>query len=160
MVEILVLDLEEYYEDDLVVQIDDELIEIDKVHDYGYLPMLSLGQNLDYYIAKSQEDAGIKARKYWKEMADDDPGEFTYIVGESTLIAWALGKSAGPGYTKVTSLEEWLDLFLGCPEEVWGSYDSAELDIQGISTGLLEELGWKDVIESPSLYNLVVYRHN
>ncbi len=59
-------------------------------------------------------------------MAENDSKEFVCMVGEETLVAWALGQYAGPGSTHVQSLNEWLDLWLNTPEEHFASYDSCE----------------------------------
>lgn len=90
------------------IRIDGELLEVDKVLNFGYLPMVVCGRE-EYYLAESSEAAGKKAREYWEDMAENDPKEFTYLVGEETLIQWGLGKYAGPGSTQVRSLQEWLD---------------------------------------------------
>lgn len=132
------------------VNIEGDVEEVDKIYGYGY-PMIVIG-NRDYYVFQDRESAGQAARDYWEEMAQNDPREFACIVGEDTLIQWGMGHSAGPGYTHVNNLEEWLDLHLDCPEEQWGSYDGGELE-GTISKALMEELGFDDK-------NVVFYRHN
>jgi len=109
---------------------------------------------MDLLIYESREAAGQAARDRWEDMARNDPSEFTCMVGESTLVAWALGQYAGPGTSQVKNLEEWLDLFLDAPEEELASYDGAELDVDRISTALCEELG----IEPSD--SMVAYRTN
>jgi hypothetical protein len=84
-------------------------------------------------------------------MAENDPREFTCMVGETTLVKWGLGQMAGPGTTQVRSLEEWLDLWLTIPEEQWASYDGNELDVEYVSPALEAEL---------SITPTVAYRHN
>jgi hypothetical protein len=64
------------------------------------------------------------------------------MVGESTLVAWALGQSAGPGSTHVNSLEEWLDLWLDTAEEHFASYDSEEREVHGVTADAEEEIGF------------------
>jgi len=82
----------------------------------------------EYVLFRGTSEAGEAAREYWKDMADNDPREFTCLVGAETLIQWGMGHYAGPGSTQVRSLEEWLDLWLDTPEEHWASYDSEERD--------------------------------
>ena len=72
------------------------------------------------------------------------------MIGESTLVAWALGQYAGPGSTQVCSLEEWLELWLDTPEEHFAGYDSTQRDVERVGT-LRDELGF-----TPT----VAYRHN
>ena len=68
-------------------------------------------------------------REYWQDMAENDPSEFTCIVGADTLIKWALGRSAGPGSHHVCSLDEWLDLMAENPEGHLASYDGCECEV-------------------------------
>lgn len=130
----------------LKVRIDGETVEFDHVSTTGWdgLLMADIGR-ADYYLAEDSESAGKAAREYWEDMAENDPKEFTCMVGEETLIQWGLGRSAGPGYTHVRSLEEWLDLWLNTPEEQWASYDSAEravtLDYEDYLDDAKEALG-------------------
>lgn len=132
------------------IKIDGEIYNVKEVHNYGYLPEIETDDGKEFILAESSEIAGEKAREYWEEMANDDPEEFTYMVGEKTLVAWGLGQYAGPGSTQVKSLEEWLDLWLDTPEEQWASYDGAERDVERCGK-LREELGF-----TPT----VAYRHN
>ena len=129
---------------------DGTFLTVENVHEHGYLPMLECDDGTEWYVAESTEAAGEAAREYWKDMAENDPKEFACMVGEQTLVSWALGQSAGPGSTQVTSLEEWLDLWLDTPEEQWASYDSEEHEVTR-SGKIVEELGF-----TPG----VVYRHN
>lgn len=85
----------------------------------------------DYLFAPDWESAGRLVRSRWQEMAENDPGEFTACVGADTLVAWALGQSAGPGSAKVRSLEEWLDLAAEHPDEELASYDGNSIEIDG-----------------------------
>ena len=138
----------------LLIVIDGELCKVKEVHNYGYLPMIKLEDGRDYYIAKDKDEAGEKAREYWEEMAQDDPEEFAALVGEKTLVSWALGQYAGPGSSKVQNLDEWLDLWLNTPEEQWASYDSQEKDCK-LNLNLITELEWEE-----DEVNAVCYRHN
>lgn len=125
--------------------------DVDNIMDYGYLPMIEF-DGMEVYVAANSESAGEAARLYWQELAEDDPEEFTCIVGKENLIYWALGKKSGPGTTQVRSLEEWLDLWLVIPEEQWASYDGNEIELI-LSKELAEELGFSDT-------KVVGYRHN
>jgi len=132
------------------IKIDGEIYTIEKVHNYSYLPIIDTDEGPDFYVAENSESAGEAARKYWEDLAHDDPKEFACLVGESTLVQWGLGQSAGPGSTQVNSLEEWLDLWLDVPEEEFASYDGAEREINRVGK-LRDELGF-----TPT----VAYRHN
>ena len=90
------------------IEIDGERIEYPNVITLGNLTMIEDG-NREWYVFEDTETAGEAAREYWQDLADNDPGEFACIVGNETLISWALGRSAGPGSTAVHSLDEWLD---------------------------------------------------
>ena len=136
----------------LLMVIDGELCKVKEVHDYGYLPIVELEDGRDFYLARNSKEAGEKAREYWEEMAENDPEEFAALVGEKTLVSWALGQYAGPGSTKVQNLDEWLDLWLNTPEEQWASYDSQEKDCQ-INRNLAFELDFDGL-------KAVCYRHN
>ena len=80
----------------------------------------------DYHLFADSNVAGIAAREYWEDMVENDKLEFTCIVGEAALIAWALGEYYAVGSIECNSLEEWLDLWLDTPEEHWASYDGEE----------------------------------
>jgi hypothetical protein len=86
--------------------------------------------SMEWHLFASTEDAGKAAREYWEDMAERDPTEFRTMVGDETLIAWALGRYAGPGHTRVASLTEWLDLWLDTPEEHFASYDGTEASVE------------------------------
>ena len=132
------------------IKIDGEICTIKDVHTYGGLPMVETDDGKEFYLAESSEKAGEEARKYWKDMAENDPKEFTCMIGEETLVSWGLGRYASPGSTQVKSLEEWLDLWLDTPEEHFASYDSEEREVSRCGK-LREELGF-----TPT----VAYRHN
>jgi len=104
----------------------------------------------EFVIALNEQEAGQLARGYWKDMAQHDPSEFTQLVGEETLVAWALGQSAGRGTAKVRSLSQWLDVVAEHAHEELASYDGEERKVVRCGT-LARELGWM-----PS----VAYRRN
>lgn len=140
------------------IKIDGEVLEVDKVLAYADLPMLQCGK-LEYYVAKDSESAGEAARKYWEDMANDDPKELACIIGDETLIKWGLNQWAGPGSTSVRNLEEWLDLWLDTPEEQWASYDGVERDVEEIEELYEDEEVELSVLEAdPSTSD--VERHN
>ena len=134
----------------MLIKIDGTLYHVESVEDYGYLPHITTDEGEEFYLAADSEEAGKIARGRWEEMAENDPSEFTCMVGEKTLVAWALGQSAGPGSTAVNSLEEWLDLWLDTPEEEFASYDGLERNVERVGK-LANELGF-----TPT----VAYRHN
>jgi hypothetical protein len=140
------------------VKLNDCIEEVKEVLSYGCLPLLELANGEEWYIAENQEEAGKAARQYWEDLAQDDPQEFTCLVGEKTLVAWSLGQSAGPGSTAVNSLEEWLDLWLDTPEEHFASYDGCEVDVQVVSRDLYGELGFS--YDPAGECSAVAYRHN
>jgi len=96
----------------------------------------------EYILAPDSEVAGKVARERWREMAENEPTEFRLMVGDDVLVAWALGLPAGPGSTKVSSLDEWLDLYLDAPEEDLASYDGEECAVERVSATLCEALGF------------------
>lgn len=97
---------------------------------------------MEFIVFEDEEAAGQAARDYWEDLAENDPREFTTLVGEETLIQWGLGRRAGPGSTQVKSLQEWLDLWLENPQEEWGRYDGTERDVEAITSELEDEIGY------------------
>ena len=124
---------------------------VDDIHEYGELPQLDLNDGTEWMVAEDNEAAGEAAKKRWKDMAKHDPKEFATMVGEDTLVSWALGHSAGPGAVSATSLDEWLDVVADHPEEEFASYDSTEVDVKAVSEAVVDELGFEPT---------VAYRHN
>jgi len=116
----------------IVAYIDDERVVFnsDSINEYAGLTLVDTEGGEEFYLAEDTEQAGEEAREYWKDMADNDPQEFTHMVGEQCLIAWALGTYAGPGSTQVSSLSEWLDLWLDTPEDHFASYDNIEREFK------------------------------
>lgn len=139
-------------EDDLWIVIDGEIIDVSNVTDaHETAPAMIEEGRRDWYVDESAEEAGKRARAYWADMAENDPEEFTCMVGEATLCKWALNQYAGPGSTHTRNLEEWLDLHLDVPEEQYASYDGSERAVDFCSEALISELGF-----TPT----VAYRHN
>ena len=94
----------------------------------------------DIQLFKTREDAGQYARQYWEDYVECESSEdVVAILGAETLISRALGRSAGPGTSKVNNLEEWLDLYIDTPEE----HIEEEYEIDAIASNLVEILGFK-----------------
>lgn len=102
----------------------------------------SSGYSPSFIVAIDAEVAGKGARERWAEMASSDPSEFACMVGEATLVQWGMGHSAGPGSTQVTSLSDWLDLWLDTPEEEWAGYDGAECEVTETGADLIDAIGF------------------
>ena len=97
----------------------------------------------DIMLFKTREDAGQYARQYWEDYVEcESSEEVVSLLGAETLISWALGRSAGPGTSKVNNLEEWLDLYIDTPEE----HFEEEYSIEAIATNLVEILGFKPTV--------------
>jgi len=105
------------------------------------LPTGSYGTEI--HLFKDEEQAGEYARDYWKDFIEDDRASAIEILGAETLMAWALGDPAGPGTSKVNSLEEWLDLYLDAPDE---HFELGPFEIEAIGENLVEILGFKPTI--------------
>ena len=103
----------------------------DNDSDYGYGKEITTDDGT-FVIFGDAELAGESAREYWEDLAKNDPEEFACIVGEETLIAWALGQWAGPGTSQVRSLNEWLDLWLDTPEEHFATWDGEEREFHSL----------------------------
>ena len=101
----------------LFITIEGGEYQVVKITEYSYLPMVELEDSTQWYIAADSEEAGKATRRYWEDLAQNDPEEFVAIVGTKTLMAWALGQYAGPGLEQTDSLESWLDLTAEYPEE-------------------------------------------
>ncbi len=124
--------------------IDGEALNNVNIQSYGYNVLVEDGgEGREWYVFQNRELAGEAARDRWAEMAEDDPEEFTNMVGTEVLVKWALGQHAGPGYRMVKSLQEWLDLHLDCPEDEFGQYDNTECS-GTISKDIMEEFGYHD----------------
>ena len=124
------------------IKIDGEIYHIENVREINTeLCEIETDSGEEFILAESSKDAGEYSREYWKDLAENDKSEFVCMVGEETLVSWALGEYAGPGSTQVCSLEDWLDLWLDTPEEHLSSYDGCERQVDRIGRGA-EEIGF------------------
>ena len=132
----------------MAIELGDEVVEVTEVnnHKYLYLPIIELDDGREYHVARDAEHAGEEAVANWREMAENDPEEFICIVGKETLVAWALGRWAGPGSTMVRSLAEWFELVASVPAEEFASYDHEEVQLGRYSEELEEELGFAPAV--------------
>lgn len=113
----------------LLIVIDGEVAEVEEINDNGFGGyLIECDNGCEYQVFRDHEEAGKAAAEYWREMAENDPEEFRYIVGEETLVKWALGQYAGPGNEKTDSLEGWFELTKDYPEEQWANYDGNEIE--------------------------------
>jgi hypothetical protein len=102
------------------------------------------GSWTEIYVFKNEEDAGQCARDYWEDYIDGETSEeIVAILGADTLIAWALGREAGPGSSKVKNLNEWLDLYYDAPEE---HFDSGPYQIELVAENIEEIIGFKPTV--------------
>lgn len=133
-------------DDEMYISIDGENMRVTNTTNGDYMTTVKTGDGHEYYISESSESAGEQAAQYWRDMAQNDPEEFTCIVGTDTLVAWALGQWAGPGNATARSLEGWLDIVAQNPEEEWARDDGMERDVDGASASLVEELGFTPTV--------------
>ena len=128
-----------------MISIDGEEFFVDEVVNYGSLPEIRT-ETLEFVVAESRERAGEAAREYWEKLAQDEPKEFTCIIGEKALVAWGLGQNYAPGCVGVNSLSEWLDLWLDNPEDYWGTWDGTELAVDDMAEDIVDELGFTPTV--------------
>ena len=95
-----------------------------------------------WIVFRDAEAAGEAARERWADMAENDPEEFACMVGQETLVAWALGQYAGPGSVQVKSLQEWLAVVADHPAEELASYDGEQVEISNATPAIIEALGF------------------
>lgn len=119
-----------------------------EIEGYGKLPCevseqggcIEVGTgDYEFMCFTDRDEAGQAAKAYWQGLAENDPREFAETVGTENLVAWELGNRAGPGTTKVSSLEEWFDLWLETPEEHWARYDGRECQVLSVSEAFKDE---------------------
>ena len=129
------------------IRIDGELYHVTDTRKVGYgdLHEITTEEGEDFILSEDAETAGEACKERWQEMAENDPGEFAMMVGEETLVAWALNRYAGPGSTKVRNLSEWLDLVADHPEEEWAGYDGQERTVERVGK-LTSDLGFQPTV--------------
>jgi hypothetical protein len=138
----------------MLIVIDGEVVEIEEINDNGFGGyLIECDNGKEYQVFRDRDEAGEAAREYWADMAENDPSEFTCMVGEETLVKWALNQYAGPGNEQVRNLEGWLDLTADYPEEHWASYDGNEIEGAKFNRHFEFETGF-------SRKDIVLYRHN
>ncbi len=101
------------------------------LHTLGQLVRTHVDEGHEYVLAPSNEVAGEEARARWADMAENSPREIRAIVGDETLVQWALGQWGGSGSRQFRSLTEWLDSWREAPAEEFASYDGHERRIEG-----------------------------
>ncbi len=131
----------------MTIELDGETVTVIEVHEFGdghaeIEVEAEDGEDRRYHLFLSEEVAGIAARAYWQDMAENDPQELGHMLGDACLIAWGLGRPYAPGSRVVNSLSEWLDLWAESPEEQWASYDHEEVEARGPSAHLHELIGF------------------
>lgn len=124
-----------YYMDGVRYETEPHLFEVQGLNNYDGMQITI--EDEDYLLFESREEAGQQAAEYYRDMAESWPNEFIIIVGEETLIKWALGKPASPSSTSskgtrsANSLDEWLEEVIpNAPEELWASFDGQEHTFQ------------------------------
>ncbi len=116
--------------------LDDKVVSFEKVNFMNDMYKCSNGNK--YYIFMNNDDAGETAREYYAEMADKCPDEILSMVGVRALIEWSRGCSYAAGCIGVSSLDEWLDLWLNNPEEHFAC-DGVEINIEKMNKNMQEE---------------------
>ena len=121
--------------DDKIGKKDFFTVSVDSITDMGSYHIISLEDSegrhfIELSVFKEEEDAGQIARvTTGKNSLEMTRSTLVEVLGADTLIAWALGEEAGPGTSKVKSLNEWLDLYLESPDE---HYDIGPFHIEAI----------------------------
>jgi hypothetical protein len=126
---------------------DGEAFDLDAVTGSNHLDTVVCGSR-DWYLFSDSETAGKAVAKYWKDMAYTDRREFACIIGEERLVQWALGESDSFG---ISSLDDFFEVAADHPEEHWASYDGDEIEVDGASLDVQNEIGYMPT---------VAYRHN
>ena len=81
--------------------------------DIGVLKEVILEDGKGYIIFENKEEAGEVAKKYFEDMAENNPYQLVDYVGVEQLIEWARGRGE--------TLTDWLEAWLDVPEELYGS---------------------------------------
>ncbi len=123
------------------IKIDGEIYAVSKILEYGYLPLIIVGEK-DFYLARDSKAAGDALREYWEDMANDNPEELVALVGTKQIVSWAFGVGQ--------DLSDWIDLKEENPADDWSGWQE-ELTVAVCGRKLAEELGFVPT---------VAYRHN
>lgn len=120
------------------IVIDGELVEADKLHNYGYLPMIDEG-NMDWYLAENSDMADEKAKDTYREM---DAKELICMVGEEQIVEmWTSGRT----------LEDWLEGIDA--DSTFGTYNGDSSEVYSMTDYLVSEFGdledWIKELEYP-----------
>ena len=81
--------------------------------DIGVLQEVILEDGNGYMIFENKEEAGEVAKKYFEDMAENNPYQLVDYVGVEQLIEWARGRGE--------TLTDWLEAWLDVPEEFYRS---------------------------------------
>ena len=129
---------EELYRHSPAIIFDDEEFDEFDVKEQNDPLTVEIGSR-EYVLFESEFNAGEAAAEYWRDMAKDDQKEFAAIIGEDRLVKWALGESDRFG---ISSLDEFLENASENPAEHHASYDGNEIEVQAVSDGLENSLGY------------------
>lgn len=135
-----------------LIVIDNEVLEVTDIYNTGYGKTLSCDGS-EYILFKHRDHAVNSVIDYYTNMVNNEPDEFTYLVGIDCLTQWALGRCAGPGYITATNLIEWIEAIAEYPEEVWASYDGIEIDSIRFNKHFARALNICDT-DSPVIYRV------
>ncbi len=139
----------------MLMWLDNKLVEVVNYYDNGYGGYGMVCDNgCEYNVFPDRETAEKASSKYWRDMCENDKEEFVAIIGVKTLLAWAMGESAGPGSCKCKSLEDWFDMTEDYPEEQWTPYDHEEIEGVEFNKHFENATGFDD------RKHIVLYRHN
>lgn len=127
----------EIAEDESRITIDGETHDVSQVFPEGSLPIL-ICDGVSFYVARDSEAAGEAVKEYYRDMIESSPSEFVSLVGSENLISWGMGKWAGTA----RNLEDWLDQVANEPEYHWGIHDFTEYEIDQVSQGIVDDLGF------------------
>ena len=119
--------------DENMIIIDGEEYFVFSVNNRGFLPMVHT-ENGEFYVSEDWEMSQEAMKRYWVEMAENDPKEFICLAGEETVISWGLGYG---------TMEDWIEQ--GEPETLF-STDYTELDVEETSEDVIEDIGFVPTI--------------
>ena len=128
----------------MFVQIQDRQYQVKEIKEGHALPLVVLDDGHEFFIGSSPEDAGEAAARYYWNLVDQDPHKLRQLIGDETLINWAMGKESGPvgrHEKSATSLQEWIEKIVKRhPDVEFGHYVGSEVRV-GVSGDLARRLG-------------------